>query len=119
MKILLVEDTLDSRDLMKKFLEMEGHQVTEAVNGKEAVEYAQEVQPNVILMDLDMPIMNGLTATRHIKQIESCVSIPIIAVTAYPRDLSDIAIELGCNAVVAKPIDFDELTQALSTNVPQ
>ena len=116
MKILLVEDTLDSREFMKQFLEMEGNEITEAVNGKEAIEYAQTEQPDIILMDLDLPVMNGITATRHIKQIESCVSIPIIAVTAYLRDLHDIAVEVGCQAVIGKPINFNELTQVLLTN---
>jgi CheY-like chemotaxis protein len=118
MKILLVEDTPDSREFMKHFLEMEGNEITEAVNGKEAIEYAQSVQPDIILMDLDLPVMNGLTATRHIKRIESCISIPIIAITAYPRDLRDIAVDVGCNAVLGKPIDFNELTQLLLSNAP-
>ncbi|MEP6924645.1 MAG: response regulator [Pyrinomonadaceae bacterium] len=119
MKILLVEDIHDSREFMKWFLEMEGNQITEAVNGKEAVEYAQTEQPDIILMDLDLPIMNGLTATRHIKQIEACESIPIIAITAYPKDLHDIAFDVGCEAVLGKPINFDELTQAINISAPQ
>ncbi len=119
MKILLVEDTPDSREFMKQFLEMEGNQITEAVNGQEAVQYAQTEHPDVILMDLDLPVMNGLTATRHIKQIESCEDIPIIAITAYPRDLHDIAFDVGCEAVIGKPINFHELTRVLSINAPQ
>ena len=116
MKILLVEDTPDSREFMKHFLEMDGNEIIEAVNGKEAVGYAQSEQPDIILMDLDLPVMNGLTATRHIKQIASCADIPIIAITAYPRDLHDIAYDVGCKGVIGKPIDFNELTQLLLIN---
>jgi CheY-like chemotaxis protein len=119
MKILLVEDIPDSREFMKHFLEMEGNQITEAVNGKEAIEYAQKEQPDIILMDLDLPIMNGLTATRHIKQIKSCFSIPIIAITGYPKALHDIAVDVGCEAVIGKPVDFNELMQVLISNTPQ
>ena len=118
MKILLVEDTFDSREFMRRFLEMEGNEIIEAVNGKEAVEYAQNEQPDLILMDLDLPVMNGLTATRHIKQIKSCADIPIIAITAYPRDLHDIAVDVGCKGIIGKPIDFTELTQLLLINSP-
>ena len=118
MKILLVEDTSDSREFMKRFLEMEGNEITEAVNGREAVECAQRDHPDLILMDLDLPVMNGLTATRHIKQLDSCVDIPVIAITAYPRDLYDIAFDVGCQAVIGKPIDFTKLTQLLSINSP-
>ncbi len=118
MKILLVEDTPDSREFMKRFLEMEGNEVIEAVNGKEALEYAQRELPNIILMDLDLPVMNGLTATRHIKQIKPCATIPIIAITAYPRDLHDIAFDVGCKGIIGKPIDFNELTQLLLINSP-
>jgi CheY-like chemotaxis protein len=119
MKILLVEDTPDSREFMKHFLEMEGNQITEAVNGKEAVEHVLKEQPDIILMDLDLPVMNGLTATRHIKQIKSCASIPIIAITAYLVELRDIAVDAGCKTVIGKPINFNELTHVLMTNAPQ
>lgn len=118
MKILLVEDIHDSREFMKWFLETAGNQITEAVNGKEAIKYAQSEQPDIILMDLDLPVMNGLTATRHIKQIESCERIPVIAITAYSNDLRDIAFEVGCEAVIGKPINLDELTQILNIKVP-
>ncbi len=68
-KVLLVEDTEDNRQMMRKLLEMSGFQVVEAVNGREAVEVASRVKPQIILMDLSLPFIDGLAATRQIRSL--------------------------------------------------
>ncbi len=112
--VLLVEDTEDNRFMMRRLLEMTGYRVVEATNGEEAVKRAQAESPNLILMDLSLPIIDGLAATRLIRKLPDFKSTPIIAVSAH--DTSDFqleAIEAGCNTYLTKPIDFNELEQLI------
>ena len=108
-KILVVEDTEDSRLIMKYLLEMDGYTVLEAVDGCEAVKSAAEFCPDLILMDISMPVMDGLTATKAIRKCNPTGKVPIIAVTAFGRQYYNQAIEAGCNDLISKPIDFDKL----------
>ena len=108
-KILVAEDTDDSRQLLKFLLEMYGYSVLEAVNGKEAVKTAVELCPDLILMDISMPVMDGLTATMAIRKFDAVENVPILAVTAFGRQFYRQAIEAGCNDVIPKPVDFDTL----------
>ncbi len=108
--VLLVEDTEDNRQMMRKLLEMSGFQVIEAVNGKEAVEVASRVKPQVILMDLSLPFIDGLAATRQIRSLPGMSEVPIIAVSAHDTaDFHSDALDAGCNAYITKPIDYPEL----------
>jgi len=108
--VLLVEDTEDNRFMMRRLLEMTGYHVVEAMNGEEAVKLAQTESPNLILMDLSLPVIDGLAATRLIRKLPGCESTPIIAVSAHDTsDFQSEAIEAGCNTYVTKPIDFAEL----------
>ena len=112
--IMVVEDFEDNRFMMRRLLEMSGYRVVEAVNGEQAVEIARRELPNLILMDLSLPVLDGLAATRRIRQHEELRRVPIIAVSAH--DTSDFhadALAAGCNDYVTKPIDFDQLETLL------
>lgn len=109
-KVLLVEDTEDNRFMMKRLLEMSGYQVVEATNGEEAVKIAEAERPQIILMDLSLPVIDGLAATRLIRKLDGFAKVPIVAVSAH--DTSDFqadALEAGCDSYITKPIDFSQL----------
>ena len=113
--VLLVEDTEDNRFMMRRLLEMTGYRVVEAMNGEEAVKLAKAESPNLILMDLSLPVIDGLAATRLIRMLPEFKSTPIIAVSAHDTsDFQSEAIEAGCNTYVTKPIDFNELEQLIA-----
>lgn len=112
--VLLVEDTEDNRFMMRRLLEMSGYRVVEALNGEEAVKLARTELPQLILMDLSLPVIDGLAATRLIRKVPALEATPIIAVSAH--DTSDFqaeAVEAGCNSYVTKPIDFNQLEQLI------
>lgn len=108
--VLLVEDTEDNRFMMRRLLEMTGYRVVEAMNGEEAVKLAEAESPDLILMDLSLPVIDGLAATRLIRKLPDLEGTPIIAVSAHDTsDFQSEAIDAGCNSYVTKPIDFNEL----------
>ena len=108
--VLLVEDTEDNRQMMHRLLEMSGFNVVEATNGKEAVEVAFKVHPQIILMDLSLPIIDGLAATRQIRNQPELNTVPIVAVSAHDTaDFHSEALNAGCDAYVTKPINYTEL----------
>jgi two-component system cell cycle response regulator DivK len=112
--VLLVEDTEDNRYMMRRLLEMSGYRVVEATNGEEAVKLAEAEMPGLILMDLSLPVIDGLAATRLIRKLPKLQETPIIAVSAH--DTSDFlseALQAGCNSYITKPIDFNELEQLI------
>ncbi len=112
--VLLVEDTEDNRFMMRRLLEMSGYRVVEATNGEEAVKLAEAEVPGLILMDLSLPVIDGLAATRLIRKLPKLQKTPIIAVSAH--DTSDFlteALHAGCNSYITKPIDFNELEQLI------
>ena len=107
---LVVEDFEDSRFMMRRLLEMSGYDVLEASDGEQAVKLAVESKPVLILMDLSLPKLDGLSATRKIRQKKGLKRIPIVAVSAHDSPESrNEALEAGCDAYVTKPIDFDNL----------
>ena len=113
--VLLVEDTEDNRFMMRRLLEMSGYRVIEAMNGEEAVKLAKTGSPHLILMDLSLPVIDGLAATRLIRKLPEFESVPIIAVSAHDTsDFQSDAIEAGCNSYVTKPIDFNELEELIA-----
>jgi CheY-like chemotaxis protein len=113
--VLLVEDTEDNRFMMRRLLEMTGYRVIEAMNGEEAVKMAEAESPELILMDLSLPVIDGLAATRLIRKLPNSKSTPIIAVSAHDTsDFQSEAIEAGCNTYVTKPIDFNDLEQLIA-----
>ncbi len=112
--VLVVEDFEDNRFMMRRLLEMSGYRVVEAVNGNQAVELAKSVRPDIILMDLSLPQLDGLAATRRIRAQGGLGKVPIVAVSAHDSaDFHAEALAAGCNEYVTKPIDFDQLVQLL------
>ena len=113
--VLLVEDTEDNRQMMKKLLELSGFRVVEAINGKEAVRAAVNENPAIILMDLSLPLIDGLAATREIRGLPSVNRVPIIAVSAHDTaDFHAEALAAGCDAYITKPINYPELEELVT-----
>jgi CheY-like chemotaxis protein len=106
--ILIAEDHLDSRDALRALLEAFGYQVLEAVNGRQAVEIALMHQPDLILMDIMMPELDGFEATRQLRRHQQTHATPIIAVTAM-EGAHQLAIQAGANDYVRKPVDIRRL----------
>lgn len=122
--ILYVEDNPDNRNLIRRVLNSEGYAVVEAINAGQAIEKLGSNNINLILMDINMPDMDGYTLTSKIKSIEKFSKIPIVAVTAnVMRGDREKSLEAGCDGYIQKPIDIDTLTQQIerfitrSTNV--
>ena len=113
-KVLIVEDYADTRSFMKCLIESYGYQALEASDGQQAVESVCNEQPNLILMDISMPIMDGLAATRIIRKFDGMAGLPIIAVTAHGQSYYKQAIEAGCNDLINKPLDFASLEPVLN-----
>ncbi len=112
-KILVVDDAEFNRDLLIQLLSDE-YEVLVAVDGKEGVKKAEKERPDLILMDLGMPVMDGWEATRKIKANAELKHIPIIAVTSHAMVGDEIqAREAGCDDYVPKPIDEDELMKKI------
>ncbi|HEY8204674.1 MAG TPA: response regulator [Pyrinomonadaceae bacterium] len=107
---LLVEDFEDSRFMMRQLLEMAGHKVVEATDGEQAVKLALQEKPTVILMDLSLPKLDGLAATREIRRHRGFRRVPIVAVSAHDgKESREAALAAGCDEYLTKPIDFDQL----------
>ena len=110
LKVLLVEDVEDTRHFMRLELEEQGFIVFEAENGQAGVEIATREKPDVILMDLTLPLMDGFTATKLIRQNDALKNVPIIAITAQKEDdFRADAKASGFDAYVTKPIDVNWL----------
>ena len=117
--VLIVEDYADTRTMMKFLLQRFGYEVIEAADGQEAVERVKQGHPDLILMDLSLPVMDGLTATQIIRKVDGYGKIPIIAVTAYGNSFYKKAIEAGCDDLINKPLDFDNLEPLLEQYLAQ
>ena len=109
-KILLVEDDTMNRDMLSRRLKWEGYDVITAKDGAQAVAYAASARPDLILMDMGLPILNGWQATIQIKAATETTKIPIIALTAYAlTDDRRKCIAAGCDDYETKPVDFSRL----------
>lgn len=114
--ILVAEDDEDNRQIMRLLLEMRGYAVLEAADGQTAVEVARRARPDVILMDLRMPVLNGLAATRAIRQSDDArlSRVPVVALSAYdPSQHRNVAAAAGCNEYIVKPVDYDRLERLI------
>jgi two-component system cell cycle response regulator DivK len=113
--VLLVEDFEDTRLFMRIQLEEQGFIVFEAENGQVAVDTAAREKPDVILMDLTLPLMDGFTATKLIRQNDDLKNVPIIAITAHQKDdFRSDAKASGFDAYVTKPIDVNWLKELIA-----
>lgn len=109
-KILLVEDNEMNRDMLGRRLQRRGYELVIAVDGAEGVATAQAQAPDIVLMDMSLPVMDGWEATRRLKADAATRSIPIIALTAHAMSGDrDKAIEAGCDDYDTKPVEFDRL----------
>ena len=110
--VLLIAEDTDSNYLLLSLMLKKEYEVIRASNGEEAVRLCEQLQPDAVLMDIQMPVMDGLKATRQIRGTGS--HVPIIAVTAYAYDRDrQKALEAGCNEYLAKPLTGDTLRQTL------
>ncbi len=114
--ILVVDDFDDTRLLLRTWLEKKGFTVFEAEDGIRAVTKAEEVRPDLIIMDVEMPEMDGLAATRKIRSIRALDGIPVLAVSAYGAEqFRAQALEAGCEEYVSTPFEPDELERLIRT----
>ena len=117
-RILIVEDNEDNFQLVRFLLERDGFEVISAANGKEGVETAMREKPDLILMDLSMPEMDGWTAAQKIKAEPETKAIPLLALTAHtlPGDRMR-ALEAGCDGYISKPINVEYLIKTVSSSI--
>jgi two-component system cell cycle response regulator DivK len=112
--VLYVEDNPDNRNLIRRVLSADGYDMIEASKAEQAIEKLETEKIDLILMDINMPDMDGYTLTAKIKRIEKFAKIPIIAVTAnVMRGDREKSLEAGCDGYIQKPIDIDTLTQQI------
>jgi two-component system cell cycle response regulator DivK len=118
--VLVVDDSDDTRLVLRRLLEARGLRVVEAADGREAVESARRESPDLILMDLNMPVMDGLEATRRIRECkELCRFAPVLAFTAFDTyGMEEAALEAGCDGYVRKPFDSEEAERVLRNFLP-
>jgi two-component system cell cycle response regulator DivK len=113
-RVLLVDDYPDARDMYGEYLEYSGYDVIQASNGMEALERAFEDQPDIILMDLSLPVMDGWEATRRLKANHRTASIPVVALTGHAlAGILEGAQKAGCDAFVTKPCLPEDLVKEI------
>ena len=109
-KVLLVEDNEMHRDMLSRRLARRGFEVVLAVDGQQGVDLAHSEKPDIILMDMNLPVMDGWEATRRIKSDDRTRSMPVIGLTAHAMSGDrERALEAGCDDYDTKPVDFDRL----------
>jgi CheY-like chemotaxis protein len=118
-RILLVEDNDFSRDMMSRRLRKRGFEILLACDGYEAIQQGLSQQPDLILMDLSLPMMDGWNASSQLKQMPETRSIPIIALTANAMQGDrERALKAGCDNYIAKPVKLDELLAMMRQYLP-
>ena len=122
MKILYVEDNENSAYMLQQRLKRRGYEVVLAKDGSEGVALAQEEQPDLIVMDLAMPVLDGCEATRQLRNLPTTATIPIIALSAHAMPIDrEMAVAAGCDDFDTKPVNFSRLLakiEALLTSGP-
>lgn len=113
--ILVVDDSADNVAMLSLDLQQQGYRVVTATNGEEAITVATSTLPNLILMDISMPRLDGLGATRRIRETESLRDVPVIAVTAFGTEgFQRAAYDVGVSGYLTKPIDFGRMHQLVA-----
>jgi two-component system cell cycle response regulator DivK len=113
-RVLLVDDYPDAREMYTEYLEFSGFDVVEAGNGMEALQRAVDTTPDIILMDLSLPVMDGWEATRRLKADKRTASIPVVALTGHAlAGISEGAKKAGCDAFVTKPCLPEDLVREI------
>jgi len=118
-KVLVAEDNAVNRELLREFLEMRGYTVLEASDGREALKLVDDAQPDILLLDLGMPVMDGFATIRQLRQNPEWAPLPVLAVTAYAmRGDRERVMEAGFDGYLSKPVDpsalYKELDRLLS-----
>ena len=113
--VLVAEDSRDTRIMLKRAFELKGYRVLEAEDGKQALEIAKKQRPSLIVIDLNMPVLDGLETVKKFRKQETYGDhVPIVAITAYDvYGMEQAALETGCNTYLSKPLDLEELDRAL------
>ncbi|HXV82184.1 MAG TPA: response regulator [Candidatus Binatia bacterium] len=118
-RVLVVEDQYDNRRILHDLLTNAGYEMIEAVTGEEGVSIAEQQRPDLILMDMQLPVIDGYESTRRIRANPELKSIPIIAVTSYAMSGDDaLAYEAGCDAYVTKPFSPRQLLAKIREFLP-
>lgn len=118
--VMVVENFEDTRELLRFWLETEGCRVVEAANGQEAVELARDQSPDLVLMSLRMPVLDGFDTTRRIREYGQECDFPIVCMSTYPtKEAQDSALAAGCSSFIAQPVDFDSLRDLFSRLLPE
>lgn len=113
-RVLLVDDYPDAREMYAEYLQFSGYDVIEAANGMEALQRALDSAPDIILMDLSLPVMDGWEATRRLKSDERTATIPVVALTGHAlAGISEGAKKAGCDAFVTKPCLPEDLVREI------
>jgi two-component system cell cycle response regulator DivK len=113
-RVLVVDDYPDAREMYAEYLEFSGFDVIQAVNGMEALQRAVDAAPDIILMDLSLPVMDGWEATRRLKEDARTNSIPVVALTGHAlAGISEGAMKAGCDAFVTKPCLPEDLVKEI------
>lgn len=115
--VLVAEDSFDTRIMLKRALELKGYRVLEAEDGQQALEMAEQHHPSLMIIDLNMPVVDGLETIKKFRKLEKeGEHVPIVAITAYDvYGMEEAALENGCNKYLSKPIDLAELDRALKS----
>lgn len=120
LRILYIEDNRDNRILVKRVLEAEGYQVLEAGDGVTGIELAKKENPDLILVDIHMPDMDGYEVTRRLRVLEQFKQVPIVALTAkVMKGDREKTLQAGCSGYIQKPIDVDLLPAQLAAHLQQ
>jgi two-component system cell cycle response regulator DivK len=118
--IMVVEDCEETRLMLSLLLQMNGYVTTEAADGQEAIEVAQLKRPDLILMDLNLPVLDGLKATRRILERAEMRDVPVVAITAYGTpDYRLKAIAAGCSEFLTKPLNKERLEKTIKQLLPR
>ena len=116
--VLVAEDSVDTRIMLKRAFELKGYRVFEAEDGKQALDIAKRLRPSLLVIDLNMPVLDGLETIRNYRRLEGEGGdhTPIIAITAYDvYGMEEAALETGCNIYLSKPLKLEELDRAVKS----
>ena len=108
-KIMVVDDTVDSRDLLHLYLTTAGFAVIIAADGGEGLYHAKSERPDLIITDINMPNLDGVSMIKELRAEPGTAATPVIAMTAYGREFREAAVDAGANATMEKPFNFEEL----------
>lgn len=118
-KVLIAEDNPVNRELLRELLEMRGYSVAEACNGQEALQMIPQLQPDILLVDIGMPVLDGYGVVRKIRETPEWASLPVLAVTAYAmRGDKEKIMEAGFDGYLSKPINAEPLEGELKRLLP-